>query len=172
MGLRWVWQWACIPGDGFSWLMPGRPSGVLPHNPTLTSYTPPLPLPGDPGLVGVVAQLGTVDDPQLSAVLAANMRSSLGTVVVADAPARQRLAAALAQQRYGAPDMLPMSLMVGSSGKAGDTPGFASAGERAHALQRVACRGADPPLAKPLPHTARIGKMRDKGTCALLGLSG
>lgn len=121
------------------------------------------PSPGDAGLVGVGAQLGTVDDRQLSAVLAAALRGHLATLVVADAAARQRLAAALAEQRYPAPDMLPMSMLLPYGGKSGDSPGFAGAGERAHALQRAACRGADPPLALALPHTRAISQLRDKG---------
>ena len=115
--------------------------------------------------MGVTAQLGTVDDRQLSAVLAAALRGQLGTLVVADAAARQRLAASLAAQKYPAPDMLPMSMLLPYGGKGGDCPGFAGAGERAHALQRAACRGADPPLALPLPHTRAISQLRDKGAC-------
>lgn len=118
---------------------------------------------GDAGLVGVFAQLVTVDDRQLGAVLAASQRGSLGVVVVADAAARQRVAAALARDKYPAPDMLPLTNMLPYNGKTGDSPGFAGASERAHALQRAACRGADAPLAMPLPHTSRMGQLRDKG---------
>ncbi len=121
------------------------------------------PTAGDAGLVGVFAQLVTVDDRQLSAVLAASQRGNLAVVVVADAAARQRVAAALARDKYAAPDMLPMTNMLPWSGKAGDSPGFAGANERAHALQRAACRGVDAPLAMPLPHTARMGQLREKG---------
>lgn len=133
----------------------------LPHvhlsAPTHTTPT------GDAGLVGVVAQLGTVDDGALSALLSAVQNRALATVVVADIPARQRLGALLAQHKYPAPDMLSLTMVVGYAGKAGDSPGFVGAGERAHALQRAACRCADPPLALPLPHTKAIGAMRDKG---------
>ncbi|PRW58303.1 Structural maintenance of chromosomes flexible hinge domain-containing 1 [Chlorella sorokiniana] len=117
---------------------------------------------GDAGLVGVFAQLATVDDRQLGAVLAASQRGSLAVVVVADAAARQRVAAALARDKYPAPDMLPMTNMLPYTGKTGDSPGFAGASEQAHALQRAACRGADAPLAMPLPHTARMTQLRDK----------
>ena len=119
--------------------------------------------PGDPGLVGVFAQLATVDDPQLSGVLAANLRGLLSTVCVADVPARQRLASLLAKLRLPAPDMLPLTMQTGQGGKAGDCPGFAAADERAHALQRAACRGADPPVSAPLPHTRAIGNLRERG---------
>lgn len=136
-----------------------------PHMPAcMTHRTPPLlPAAGDAGLVGVFAQLATVDDRQLGAVLAASQRATLAVVVVADAAARQRVAAGLARDKYAAPDMLPMTNMIPWSGKTGDSPGFASASERAHALQRAACRGADPPLAMQLPHTARISQLREKG---------
>lgn len=129
-------------------------------------HLPPVPgspTAGDPGLVGVFAQLATVDDAALSAVLAGSYRSMLTTVVLADSAARQRLSALLAQKRLAPPDMLPMSMLVAGAAKAGDSPGFAGASERAHALQRAACRGADPPLALPLPHTIAISKMRDRG---------
>jgi hypothetical protein len=113
--------------------------------------------------VGVLAQLAGVADPQLSAVLATHMRSTLATLVVQDPPARQRIAARLADMRCQVPDMLPLTLCMPSGAKPGDSPAFAAAGERAHALQAAACRGADPPLALPLPHTAALQKQRGKG---------
>ncbi len=121
------------------------------------------PAAGDPGLVGVFAQLATVDEGHLSAVLAANYRGMLTTVVVADSAARQRLSALLAQKKLAPPDFLPATMLVAAAAKAGDSPGFAGASERAHALQRAACSGADPPLALPLPHTKAIGRLREKG---------
>lgn len=121
------------------------------------------PAAGDPGLVGVFAQLATVDEGDLSAVLAANYRGMLTTVVVADSAARQRLSALLAQKKLAPPDFLPATMLVAAAAKAGDSPGFAGASERAHALQRAACSGADPPLALPLPHTKAIGRLREKG---------
>ncbi|KAL4443930.1 hypothetical protein ABPG75_011667 [Micractinium tetrahymenae] len=117
---------------------------------------------GDPGLVGVFAQLATVDDPQLSAVLATSFRPILTTVVLADTAARQRLSALLAQKKLPSPDMLPMTMLVASTAKTGDSPGFAGASERAHALQRAACRGTDPPLAVGLPHTKVISQLRER----------
>lgn len=121
------------------------------------------PAAGDPGLVGVFAQLATVDDPALSAVLATNFRGVLPTVVLADKAARQRLSALLAQRKLAPPDMLPLTMLVASAAKAGDSPGFAGASEHAHVLQRAACRGTDPPLALPLPHTKAINVLRERG---------
>ena len=113
--------------------------------------------------MGVVAQLATVDDKDLSAVLAATFRSQLVTVVVQNAPARQRAETLLAKQEFPMPDMLVCTMMLPSNAKAGNCPGFASAGERAHALQAAACRGSDSPLAMPLPHTAVISRTRAEG---------
>lgn len=146
-GLCWIWT-AIVHAHA------GVASEVCNHARSLA---------GDPGLVGVVAQLATVDDKALSAVLVAACRSQLATVVVQDIPARQRVAAMLVKMDYPVPDMLPATMMLGSNAKNGDTPGFASAGQRARALHAAACRGADPPLAIPLPHTAAISKLRDTG---------
>jgi hypothetical protein len=120
--------------------------------------------------VGVFAQLGTVDDPELSAILAAHFRGMLSTVVVQDAPTRQRLAKMLKQKNYPAPDMLALTNVIAAGARAGETPGFGGASERANALQRAACRGCDPSLATPLPHTAGISKMRDKAAAESLGM--
>lgn len=120
--------------------------------------------------MGVFAQLGTVDDPELSAVLAAHFRGLLSTVVVQDAPTRQRLAKMLKQKNYPAPDMLALTNVMAAGARAGEPPGFGGAGERANALQRAACRGCDPSLATPLPHTAGISKMRDKAVAESLGM--
>lgn len=98
-------------------------------------------------------------------MLAVATRGQLTTVVVQDVQARQRIAAMLAAAKYPVPDMLPTTMMFPSMHgvKSGDSPGFSNAGHRAHVLQLAACRGADPPLALPLPHTVRINKMRERG---------
>ena len=64
---------------------------------------------GDPELVGVLAQLATVDDTALSQILAAQYRSLLGVVVTQTSACTQRLNQVLAQAQLPQPDILSLS---------------------------------------------------------------
>lgn len=54
---------------------------------------------GEAGVVGVFAQLGTVDQEPLSRVLAANYRSMLVVLIVEDAGCRTRLEQLMSKSR-------------------------------------------------------------------------
>lgn len=66
-------------------------------------------LAGDPDIVGVLAELATVDDARLSEVLAVNYRSLLPVVVVKTHDCITRLAQHLQQQQMPRPDILSLS---------------------------------------------------------------
>ena len=64
---------------------------------------------GHEGVVGVLAQLATVDDEPLSRIAAALLRGSLATVIVADMPCRATMVQLLEKQKLAVPDMLAVS---------------------------------------------------------------
>ena len=104
-------------------------------------------------MVGVLAQLITIDDERLATVASYALRSTLGVIVVEDAPSRARIASSLTAKKYPMPDVLPLTQINSYRGsKSGDIPGFAKAGELAQTLTRAACAGTDGPLPLPLPH--------------------
>jgi chromosome segregation ATPase len=105
------------------------------------------------GLIGVFAQLITVDDDRLATVASAALRPNLGVLVVEDNNSRTTLAAALTAKKFPMPDVLPLTQVnVFRGPKQGEIPGFNSAGELAKALTRSACAGTDRALCLPLPH--------------------
>jgi hypothetical protein len=67
-------------------------------------HTPP----GDPELVGVMAQLGSVDDETLSRVLATAYAGVLRTLVVQTAACRDRLTKELRRRKMPVPDILAL----------------------------------------------------------------
>lgn len=108
---------------------------------------------GQPGIVGVLAQLILIDDERLATVASAALRGLLGVIVVEDAPSRAQLASMLSAKKYPMPDVLPLSQINAWRGqKQGETQGFKTAGELAHTLMRAACAGTDRALPIPLPH--------------------
>jgi hypothetical protein len=108
---------------------------------------------GDPGVIGALAQLVTVDDERLGRVASYATRALLGVLVVEDTACRARLAAALASTKYPMPDVVALTHLATYRGpKSGEVPGFRGAGELARALARAACACADRPLPQPLPH--------------------
>lgn len=64
---------------------------------------------GHEGVIGVLAQLATVDDEPLSRIAAALLRGSLATVIVADMPCRATMVQLLEKQKLAVPDMLAVS---------------------------------------------------------------
>ena len=57
-------------------------------------------------MVGVLAQLGTVDDHRLARILAAHYRSLLAVLIVADEKTRQSLSERLQSSNRPQPDIL------------------------------------------------------------------
>ena len=105
------------------------------------------------GLIGVLAQLITINDDRLAMMASATLRPLLGVIVVEDNNSRSKLAAALTAKNYPVPDMLPLTQINVYRGSAtAEIPGFTAAGELAKALTRSACAGTDRPLCLPLPH--------------------
>ncbi|KAL4529033.1 hypothetical protein Ndes2526B_g06875 [Nannochloris sp. 'desiccata'] len=105
------------------------------------------------GLIGVFAQLITIDDDRLATVASAALRPTLGVIVVEDNTSRTNLAAGLTAKKYPIPDVLPLTQVNTYRGpKQGEIPGFSAAGELAKALTRSACAGTDRALCLPLPH--------------------
>jgi hypothetical protein len=107
---------------------------------------------GDDGVVGVFAQLVTIEDEPLARAASYAARAALATLVVRDAAARERLAALAQAKSCRVPDMLPMALANTFRGRPAELPGLAGASPRARALTAAACDGSDPPLPAPLPH--------------------
>lgn len=64
---------------------------------------------GDPEVVGVLAQLATVDDTALSQVLAATYRALLPVLVVQTSACIQRMNQLLGQANQPVPDILSLS---------------------------------------------------------------
>ena len=64
---------------------------------------------GDEEIAGVLAELATVDDPQLSQVLAANYRSLLNVIVVKSQGCIARLKHHLQQHQMPMPDTLSLT---------------------------------------------------------------
>lgn len=105
------------------------------------------------GLIGVFAQLITIDDDRLATVASAALRPTLGVIVVENNTSRTNLAAALTAKKYPIPDVLPLTQVNTYRGpKQGEMPGFSAAGELAKVLTRSACAGIDRALCLPLPH--------------------
>jgi structural maintenance of chromosomes flexible hinge domain-containing protein 1 len=105
------------------------------------------------GLIGVLAQLITIDDDRLATVASAALRPSLGVVVVEDKTSRTNLEVALTAKKYPMPDVLPLTQVNTYRGpKQGEIPGFSAAGDVAKTLTRSACAGTDRPLCIALPH--------------------
>eukprot|EP00887_Chlorella_sp_A99_P005757 scaffold1.g5757.t1 len=126
---------------------------------------------GDAGVVGVVAQLATVEDETLARVAATCCRSVLGVVVVRDAETRKRMVAMLQEQRYPVPDIAVLTHVLAFRGQAvKELPSAASAGPCAQALMRAACAGgSDPPLAAPLPHVSAFARLKAGDAAQLVG---
>jgi hypothetical protein len=105
------------------------------------------------GLVGVFAQLITIDDDRLATVASAALRPTLGVIVVKDNTSTTKLTAALTAKKYPIPDVLPLTQINTYRGsKQGEIPGFSDAGDLAKALTHSACAGTDRALCLPLPH--------------------
>lgn len=147
----------------------------------------------DPGVIGVFAQLGTVDSEPLALVVGTAYKPAMAFLVVKDMPARQRVVSALASHSgntrsnnssssssFPMPETLvlsqalPYSALVGASmrggggGKRGATTmmepeGIKSASQLAQQLTRCACSGSDPPLQIPLPHVRPISHLMSSG---------
>ena len=114
---------------------------------------------GGGGVVGVLARLATVDDPALSAVLAAQFRGMLAVVVVANGDVRSALVEQLRAARLPTPDVLAethMQTYRPPAGRAG-VPGWDGAGRAARRLTHAACAGTDDPLPIALPHARALG---------------
>ncbi|KAL3136848.1 hypothetical protein ABBQ38_005556 [Trebouxia sp. C0009 RCD-2024] len=118
----------------------------------------------DPEVVGVLAQLATVDDTSLSQVLAATYRALLPVLVVQSSACTQRLNQLLAQAQQPVPDILSLSHSQPYKGPTkGQTPGMAGCGDRAAALLAAACKDSDALLPVPLPHTRALRQKQHRG---------
>ncbi|KAK9843600.1 hypothetical protein WJX84_002029 [Apatococcus fuscideae] len=107
----------------------------------------------EPGLVGVLAQLGTVDDHRLARILAAHYRSLLAVLIVAGEKTRQTLSRRLQSANRPQPDILCLTHSQPFRGPGGEAPGMENCQGQARSLMEAASIGSDPPLNMPLPHT-------------------
>lgn len=128
-----------------------------PRNPITTAVDAAL-RGADAGLIGVFAQLGTVDDPRLARVASFAIRGLLSTLLVKDSDARTRIHDSLIQQQHAVPDIMVLSHVLPFRGpnKPMPIPGFDKAGPLAKSLFEAACAGTDGPLSMPLPHTRAL----------------
>eukprot|EP00878_Enallax_costatus_P010991 GHUV01011479.1.p1 GENE.GHUV01011479.1~~GHUV01011479.1.p1 ORF type:complete len:515 (+),score=199.79 GHUV01011479.1:1894-3438(+) len=127
---------------------------------------------GDPELVGVFAQLGHVNEPRLSAVLAANYAGSLQVVVLKSYDAIIRLRTVALEQHMHIPSMTSHSL-IQEYVPEGPASAVRMTGmsELAQQLLDEACRGTDAPLPIPLPHTRSLCIMQNQGKALPSGLA-
>ncbi|CAD7703831.1 unnamed protein product [Ostreobium quekettii] len=117
----------------------------------------------DPDVVGVFAQLGTVTDQRLAAVLAAACGKSLRILVVRNFQCHERLIAELDKQCLGVPAMLPMDGVRKFDTEQREAQlqmQMTNQSALSAKLHEDACAGADEPLALLLPHTLAAMKRR------------
>ncbi|KAF8056436.1 SMCHD1 [Scenedesmus sp. PABB004] len=120
---------------------------------------------GDADLVGVFAQLGYVDEPRLSAVLAASYCAALQVMVVRSYEAIARLRGAAKAGGMAVPSMLSYSLIqeyTSESGPFGGDTVMRGVTPLARRLLEDACLGTDDPLPIPLPHTRQLCLLRSR----------
>ncbi|PNW82785.1 hypothetical protein CHLRE_06g294050v5 [Chlamydomonas reinhardtii] len=116
-------------------------------------------------VVGVLAQLATVDEPRVSALLAAAFSSTLQILVVRSYDCIKRLRGMLSAARCQVPSMLALGMAQAFTGEGGSRhlaeviSSMRGVGDKAVALQAAACAGADPPLIMALPHTRALVSM-------------
>ncbi|GLI61005.1 hypothetical protein VaNZ11_003267, partial [Volvox africanus] len=116
---------------------------------------------GQGEVVGVIAQLATVDNPHLSALLSAAFSSTLQILVVRTYECIKRLREMLTATRNQLPSMLAINMVQSFTGDGGRQATEMSAAMRnvsqdARDLQAAACDGADPALPMLLPHTRML----------------
>lgn len=87
---------------------------------------------GDPGVLGVMACLATVEDDDIARVLSLAVGSSLATLVVEDAAARKRVSAAIERAGHKKRcDMLAMTMVTQfQSGTGGAEASACNVGDR------------------------------------------
>ncbi|GLC56261.1 hypothetical protein PLESTB_001085700 [Pleodorina starrii] len=112
-------------------------------------------------VIGVVAQLATVDNPHLAALLSAAFSSTLQILVVRTYECIKRLRDMLTANRNQLPSMLAINMVQGFTGDGGRQAAEMAAAMRnvsqeARDLQAAACEGADPALPMLLPHTRML----------------
>ncbi|KAG2443092.1 hypothetical protein HYH02_009506 [Chlamydomonas schloesseri] len=113
-------------------------------------------------VVGVLAQLATVDDPRVSALLAAAFSSTLQILVVCSYDCIKRLRGMLSASRCQVPSMLALGMAQGFTGESGPRQlmeamsAMRGVSEEAAALQAAACAGSEPLLVMALPHTRAL----------------
>jgi chromosome segregation ATPase len=73
----------------------------------------------DPGVVGVLASLATVQSDDLARALGAGCSSALATLVLTDGATRQRLSAVLSAKKLRRCDMLALSMINNFRGDTG-----------------------------------------------------
>ncbi|EFJ52379.1 hypothetical protein VOLCADRAFT_86759 [Volvox carteri f. nagariensis] len=116
---------------------------------------------GQGEVVGVIAQLATVDNPHLCALLSAAFASTLQILVVRTYECIKRLREMLTANRNQLPSMLAINMVQGFTGDGGRQAAEMVAAMRnvspeARALQAAGCDGADPTLPMLLPHTRML----------------
>lgn len=111
---------------------------------------------GEKGVIGVFAQLVTVQDEKLAQVASAALRGLLPVVILQETSVRDHLTKYLSSHKYPLPDTLALThLNAYRSSTKDDLPGFANANDVARSMTKAACMGTDPPLPIPLPHHKR-----------------
>eukprot|EP00798_Chlamydomonas_sp_ICE-L_P006659 gene6659-3323_t len=117
---------------------------------------------GEEEVVGVLAQLATVDDLDLSALLASAFGPMLQIIVVQSLEAIKRLRTRLQENQVPIPSMLSYTMIQSFSGEGalGELP-LNGMSPLAMRLRDEACLGSDAPLAMALPHTRALVAMRE-----------
>lgn len=111
---------------------------------------------GEKGVIGVFAQLVTVEDETLARVASAALRGLLPVVILQDTNVRDVLSKYLSSHKYPLPDTLALTHINAYRGSVkDDLPGFSNANDVARFMTKAACMGTDPPLPIPLPHQKR-----------------
>jgi len=125
----------------------------------------------DSDVVGAFAQLAYVEDPQLSALMAATFPSCLQTLVVKSYQATKRLRQQLTSLNLTIPSMLPSELIQAfnpeAEGRNAGSIRMRNVTERALQLMADACEGTDPPLQMLLPHTRVLRGNPPPSNCQL-----
>ncbi|PNH02580.1 Structural maintenance of chromosomes flexible hinge domain-containing protein 1 [Tetrabaena socialis] len=123
---------------------------------------------GQGEVVGVGAQLATVDNRQLSAVMAAAFPQTLQLLMVRTYECVKRLRAMLSANGCTLPSMLPTNMMQGfqAEGRAlADAVAATRMSPEAAELHAAACDGVDPALPMALPHTRALLNMPPGRAC-------
>ncbi|GIL94923.1 hypothetical protein Vretimale_1033 [Volvox reticuliferus] len=116
---------------------------------------------GQGEVVGVIAQLATVDNPHLSALLSAAFSSTLQILVVRTYECIKRLREMLTANRNQLPSMLAINMVQSFTGDGGRqatemAAAMRNVSQESRDLQAAACDGTDPALPMLLPHTRML----------------